>query len=376
MRKTQSALEYLINYGWVFLVLIIMGYLIFGMGVFSHNRPKISKDFTHFQMIDWKVGGRDSEYMAGTMHIVFSYKNPKIKSINSVSFYDEKGDFCGDAVLRSYEVGKMGEETDTGGVLNDSCIGDIGEEYKFNVRINYTARSGLEHVENGVVMYYYEPILGNISLSNWSHSWYGSDIMINEPGSFLGSYKGTCPAEFNNSGFTWVSGGPPLSWNNPSGCSAGECHGPGKTICEDNCTSIAHGWLKAVVTAQREVRGHKLWLWGDATCNSSFTYNHLDQYYWDPYSCPSNKEGFICLDDNLYFYVNKELVGKHGLSYKAYKCNECSESEHWCVPPIELTQFSNFRWNYPNEVLVLVEDWCTGGGMGGMNFRIDPELPN
>lgn len=56
-KRAQSALEYLMTYGWAILIIIIVGAALYALGVFSPGTftGKRSTGFSAFQMTDFKV---------------------------------------------------------------------------------------------------------------------------------------------------------------------------------------------------------------------------------------------------------------------------------------------------------------------------------
>ena len=373
MRKCQGAFEFILSYGWVFIVLLIIIFIMFGMNIFNpFTKIKRAWDFDFFEILDWKVSGSDSPYMNNTFHVVIGNKYPYIRSVDYINIYDVDGNYCGTAVLRDYEVDtRHNAEWDTGGVIFENCSGHGLQDYKYYIKIGFTKKSGLQHVDKGFVEFHHEDIQDVIHFGDWYHSDYGGDVTKWENGSLLGSYAGSCPAITPvQDNVSFVLGGAPVNWNRPGGCSAGQCHGVERSgHCNQSCNYMAHGWLKSVIIAPRETRGHEIYLAGNATCNDSRTLSSQG------YDCSGSThlDKFICMNDDIYFYVNQDLLNFSGLSYTAYKCgDECAFADYWCVPPIDITQSPYFRWDDSNTVWVLVEDWCGSGGVGHMDFMVDP----
>lgn len=380
MRRSQAGLQSLSVYIFAVIIVFLVAYGLYMLGIFSPERPKAAVGFDNFQPIDWRVTGENSA-IPRTFHMIITNKDPRINTINYVKFYDTDRRFCGEAAKHHLEILKYGEEIDVGGILYKNCTDRVGEQFTYIVDIGYTSRtSGFNHTDMGRLLGKFESSKSGPTFSGWEHSWYGSDMSTLENSSRLGSYAGSCPPSVPPSGITWVSGGAPLRWELPVGCAAGECHGVGESQhCIQNCSYMAHGWLKASVTSPREAKGHGIWLGGNAVCNNTFTYYWLKTYYNSTplgvYNCTVNIDHFICINDDLYFFVNGQQIGFSGLSYHAYKCDECGptvgNTDWWCVPPIDLTQSANFKWDEPNEIYILTEDWCTSGGIGEMDFDVE-----
>ena len=79
------------------------------------------------------------------------------------------------------------------------------------------------------------------------------------------------------------------------------------------------------------------------------------------------------INDNFYFYVNDKLLTYGGTSGKQdvkviRRCQGCEESDGWCIPPIELTASSEFKFGEWNDIYVLVEDYCVSGGLKAFGF--------
>ncbi|VVB76378.1 Uncharacterised protein [Candidatus Tiddalikarchaeum anstoanum] len=367
--KTQSAIEFLLTYGWAILIIIIIGFVLYSLGFFNPGVDvRRAWDFTYFHIVDWQISGYDSPFLKNTFRIIISNKDPEIINITSIEVYNANGDFCGRAVLRPYEIHlnsglSNDKETDTGGTIYENCSGTNLAKNKFIIKIGYVKSSGITHTDTGFVEWKYEPYNYNIEFGEWYHSNYTTGVLTFENGSALGSYNSACPAIIPPAGVNFILGGTPLTWDLPVGCSSGQCHGVGDAgRCTINCSYMAHGWLKTTAKAPVETRGQKISLGGSGTCNSALTYSYSG------YNCSNEINNYICLNDDLYFYLNQELIYFSGLSYSPFKCDGCAPYDNWCVPPIDITQSPEFNWGSINEIYILVEDWCISGGLGTLQF--------
>jgi uncharacterized protein (UPF0333 family) len=80
-KKAQSALEYLLTYGWAILIVIIVGASLYALGVFNPGTftGKRTTGFTQFQLVDQKVDTNTN------VTLVFGNRLGKTVSVGNVT---------------------------------------------------------------------------------------------------------------------------------------------------------------------------------------------------------------------------------------------------------------------------------------------------
>ena len=81
MKKAQSALEYLLTYGWAILIIIIVAAALYAMGVFNPAAwsGKRVTGLTYFQVIDWKYT------TGGNLSMVLGNKYGKTANVTRIT---------------------------------------------------------------------------------------------------------------------------------------------------------------------------------------------------------------------------------------------------------------------------------------------------
>ncbi len=211
MRKTQSALEYLLSYGWALLILTIIGIFLFSLGVFNpaQNTATIVKGISYFNVNDALL---DSD---GDLFLKLGLKTGKTTQINNID-YDVEGYSCFNSVDED-DFTLSPDKTILVSLSSDSsCELTKNTMIKMNISINYNKISGLEHVDKGRIRILVEPSVnitgaGNFTWTTNSESGFNEGTYTNttwgsvmlETGYFSGSYTSKVFDAENNA-----------SWNN------------------------------------------------------------------------------------------------------------------------------------------------------------------
>ena len=158
-------------------------------------------------------------------------------------------------------------------------------------------------------------------------------------------------------------------------------------FCEDVLELANVGFASAPCNAKQDLS--KGWLHNTLYLDNIFSvYNVFiggDGVYLDT-TTGTEKTNAICLDDNLYFYVNGELKYRGGTvgavvgninTYEAgdevMKCTGgCTGvPQRWCIPAFELSA-NGFNFGQDNSIDILVEDFCgdetPSGGMSELRL--------
>lgn len=148
MRRGQSALEYLVTYGWAILAIVIIAGVLWYFGIFNPARyagEKQCAGFSSFVCQDFRIN------TSGALTIVLNNKvGGTVNSVNITS------GTCGGCVCTPQTIAANGNTTCTS--LSFVAAGTTGNTIdQTNVVITYTdARSGISHTDTGFVRGKYE----------------------------------------------------------------------------------------------------------------------------------------------------------------------------------------------------------------------------
>ena len=146
VKKAQTALEYLMTYGWAILIIIIVGAALYALGVFSPGTftGKRSTGFSAFQMTDFKV---DTE---PELTVVVGNRLGKTITLNSI-IATYKNNECNDTINEG--IGPNAQKTYSIN-CSDEWSGplDLKSSYSVSLDFNYTdPDSGLTHLDAGTL---------------------------------------------------------------------------------------------------------------------------------------------------------------------------------------------------------------------------------
>lgn len=145
MKKAQTALEYLMTYGWAILIIIIVGAALYALGVFSPGTftGKRSTGFSTFQMVDFKV---DTD---ANLTLVFGNRLGKTITINNITA-TYKGNKC--YIDSGFTLAPNVQNSKT--LICQPSWGAFSSKssYTIDVDFNYTdPDSGLWHFDSGTL---------------------------------------------------------------------------------------------------------------------------------------------------------------------------------------------------------------------------------
>ena len=137
MKKGQSALEYLVTYGWAILAIVIVAAILWYFGVFNPSRFTSSHQcggFSDFQCLDYNVSGSSAGIVLG---------NKLGTTLQSI--IASVGD--GSCTPSPASVGPNNQLT-----LTCTGIGSAQAGNTYNVSLTFTdAQSGLTHSDSGFI---------------------------------------------------------------------------------------------------------------------------------------------------------------------------------------------------------------------------------
>lgn len=381
MKKSQAAIEFLMTYGWAILavLLAIMAFSYFKP--FFYCPPSYSFSDPGISVVGQKFIGSDVSYnpAKNLFYIVFknSFSNPI--TITGVSI-EKGGKVCGSVLIPGVSLNE-GEKTNTilGRLTNPDCQGVSNRCYSYDVKIKYKDQtSSLETVAHGTMGGKFESEADSLwSVGGpWTTYGVGGNVITiqNRNGQKINYCANEAPP--NPAMLTATIPSSTIYWDLPSGCDTSGIAQVGfaSATC-NNRAQLAKTWLHNTFYLDNIFSAYKLYLGGTAT-------------YYDTVAGKTVTDG-ICLNDNLYIYVNSALkyyggtTGKMTGGESTYEagdevikgCGNCADvdASAWCIPPLELTT-SGFSFGINNSVDILVEDFCKSsthaGGMSALNIQL------
>lgn len=151
LKKGQSALEYLLTYGWAILIVIIVGASLYALGVFNPGTftGKRVTGFTQFQIVDHKL---DTD---SNLTIVFGNRLGKTITLGNVSA-EYKQATCTSDELDGDTLGPNTQKTIvlTCGGSGAWNTGSLEQRSSYSVMVDFEfldPDSGLDHVDTGTL---------------------------------------------------------------------------------------------------------------------------------------------------------------------------------------------------------------------------------
>ncbi|MBN1923874.1 MAG: hypothetical protein JW791_03895 [Nanoarchaeota archaeon] len=140
MRKSQSALEYLMVYGWVFIIIVVVGAALFLLGVFDPNSDLSAKTEESFSLDD--IGVYDHQLLINGTWVLSLYSRGYDVTITKVIIGNESFNF-------NQFITPSSIKTITGNLSGfKSSFGDI---YEYEMHIEYIRQSSeMSHTASGV----------------------------------------------------------------------------------------------------------------------------------------------------------------------------------------------------------------------------------
>lgn len=378
-------MENLLVYSWAIIVILLVALLLYHL-LFVYNRcpPEQQISLGPFYIVDKKLIGSDVEIEGLRNNFYLTLKNnfPNTMVINSISI-TKGGIICGNAnipvgfSLSANAISNLLQGT----LLN--CTGEMKSCYNLDIEISYKNPStGLEHTQTGYIAGSFEEMEFYWDIGDWVTGDYinqGNDVVIgltdlSQQGRYLAICDDPLQTPPDPGTFFTIPESSALYWNLPTGCDwvSGASQldnlsrGAGfQNVCDegnDTAYWLAQGWIHNTLYVDQIFSGHTIYVGGDAE--------------YDVRGETEPKTNGICLNDNIYLFVNNELVywggtsGLLGNNQSLYEpgdelikfCRNCNnvDASGWCIPAFELTTL-NFNFGETNNIDILVEDFCWYG---------------
>lgn len=146
-KKTQSALEYLMTYGWAILIIVIVGAALFALGVFNPGETTVLqvRGLTNFQISDALITAD------GNLSMVMGTRTGKTTALNEI-YYAVEGTECNTTVttVSGSPLTPAGTKVITL-VADPACDLNAGDRVMVDVKITYTVAGGLQKVDYGTL---------------------------------------------------------------------------------------------------------------------------------------------------------------------------------------------------------------------------------
>ncbi|MFH1424683.1 MAG: hypothetical protein ABIG20_03305 [archaeon] len=143
-KKGQTAMEYLMTYGWAIIIVVIVGVALWRLGVFTPSAGTVASGFEEFQVTDYTITAAG----AVTVNFENADKQSRTVTISSITVDDNACNGATGAAI----VGASKTCTGT------ATAGTAGNPYTgIEVSIAYTiAGSSINHTETGLLSGEYE----------------------------------------------------------------------------------------------------------------------------------------------------------------------------------------------------------------------------
>lgn len=383
-RRSQSAVEFVITYGLAFLVVLVCMGVLFNYFFKTPCMPNFQMSSPELQIHDQIITGSNSPIAPSRNLFFFTYRNNMLQPIIIKNIRLLKGvDLCSSVS----NLAIVTEENKVSNVIigrinNSKCTGRTNECYRYDLFVDYTyLDSSIVHTSAGVVTGKYTwgeqawYLEGPWRASQSHGSILDLENRAGEPINYCVNEPPPSSATLNVS----LSYGT-LFWDLPSGCDVSGITDPVNGFGGASCgprNQLAKGWMHNSLYLDKVFSTNKIYLGGDAT-------------YYDNVQGRLMTNG-ICLNDNLYFYVNGVMKYYGGTSGKMIGadnqydlgdevmrgCGNCQpvDSSAWCIPAFELGT-NGFVFGQSNNIDILVEDFCIGvgaphaGGISELNVQL------
>lgn len=148
--KGQSAIEYMMTYGWAILVVLVVGVCVWQFGFLDLSRNVVpdKRGFSQLSPSDWSLMNN------GTFTMVVQNNAGSIVRMDSMKVDIEGGKMCVIKTdLNTKEFQEFRSASAVTVVLSDCLIdGGVGDYYRANVSIGYVnPSSDLSHISYGIV---------------------------------------------------------------------------------------------------------------------------------------------------------------------------------------------------------------------------------
>lgn len=159
--KGQGAMEYLMNYGWVIVIVVIIGTSLWYLGIFDVGSSVASYDgFTRVQpLVESVIFTTDGDFAAK-----FVNGAGNMITVNNITVINHDGTKCFCTVNGSNII-RAGKAFNMGGTACSSTNHSEGHPFLIHLTINYTmsvAAMDVERVENGTIRGMYGGAIGDV----------------------------------------------------------------------------------------------------------------------------------------------------------------------------------------------------------------------
>ncbi|MBU4265834.1 MAG: hypothetical protein L6243_05435 [Candidatus Altiarchaeales archaeon] len=312
--KGQGAMEYLMNYGWVIVIVVIIGASLWYLGIFDLEQSATSYEgFTRIRpLVESVIFTTDGDFAAR-----FVNGAGNLITINNISVVNHDGTEC-HCTIQGSSIIRAGIAFDMGGT---ACSADhnVGDPFLIYLTINYTMSMpgmDIEKVENGTIRGRYGGAIGDVIPADTdiqgcfgvSGYWLGNQYCLggdncaqkpkccgDDPAEYYkSSWSTVCCAQESSCGsflpshYCWSEGTP--------GSTAGQSN---VYMCDDG------GWLDCPSAGECNIENSYIctqnsgtWLWRESPAND------------DPDRCSGNTDGWsYCSGDtaqNRNYYCSGE----------------------------------------------------------------------
>jgi hypothetical protein len=376
MGRSQAAIEFLLTYGWVILMVLI----IISLFVVYYKPSGCPANMVYASdglvIIDQIVTGMNSAIApAGNLfYFKLRYPLPQGVMIKGVSM-SRQGKGCGSVSGITVPLFQNDETRYiVGRITNPECMSNINSCYKFDLAINYTkSDSNLIHTASGTIGGSYMPGIALWALGNtWGAIGITGSVLTmqnlnNQKINFCNPATPPTPASY-----TQALPGSIITWSSPPACDMSVSQvGFGPASCANPSTQLAQGWIHNTVYIDPVFEGYTFFIGGNGRYYDDLNHEWVDNG--------------ICMNDNMYIYVNgvmKLYGGTTGVMVAPdnqydtgdqvmRNCGNCDvvDPSAWCIPPLELNT-NGFIFGQSNNIDILVEDYCGGGGMSPLSLQL------
>ncbi|MEM4367858.1 MAG: hypothetical protein QXO21_02425 [Candidatus Anstonellales archaeon] len=175
--RGQGAFEYMVSYGWAILIVIVLGILLFSLGVFNPSQTPTASGFVYLKPVSWSFDGGNAdrtnvtiafENVAGQTVVAYvnDTGNQSIKfkqggssdcyfnsSIKNITVSDSNGNVL--EVIQNkvaIPVGSIVTISGTiGGATGSNCGGLKSASYRYNVYIVMVDEYQVVKTDNGLI---------------------------------------------------------------------------------------------------------------------------------------------------------------------------------------------------------------------------------
>lgn len=175
--KGQGAFEYMVSYGWAILIVIVLGILLFSLGVFNPSQTPTASGFVYLKPVSWSFTGGNAdrsnvtiafENVAGQTLVAYinDTGNQSIKfkqggsydcyfnaTLNTINVSDSNGNIL--QIIQNkvaVPVGSIVTISGTiGGPTGSNCGGLKSASYRYNVYVVMVDEYQVVKTDNGLI---------------------------------------------------------------------------------------------------------------------------------------------------------------------------------------------------------------------------------